>query len=317
MIVGIDIGGTAIKGVLTDKKGDVLSSRQVPTPGKAREIDKAILLLIETLATSASVSKIDIQGIGIGSAGSIDKKKGMIITSPNIPSLKNHPLGKNLEKKTGLRVLLENDATVALVGAWWKGSGSKFRNWIMITLGTGIGGGVVIDNKIYTGQTGNAMEIGHMTIDYNGRECSCGNRGCLERYASATALVERARALLEEYPASSLHERMKDEPLTAKIIHEEAVKKDAAALTALTETAEYLGYGIASLVNIFNPEAIILGGGLSGAHKIIIPIVEKTVTRRCLPGLKENVKLLPVKDQSIIPALGAAKIALDSINGNK
>lgn len=313
MVAGIDIGGTSIKGILSDKNGKVLSFREIPTPQKKADFDQAIAQLVENLATSASVSKIDIEAIGIGSAGQMDRTKGVILTSPNIPALKNHPLAKNIEKITGVRVFLENDATAALVGAWWKGNGNKFRNWVMVTLGTGVGGGAIIDNKIFTGVSGNSMEIGHMTIDYNGRPCSCGNKGCLERYASATALIETVQLHLAEYKESSLHQRIEDAPLTAQMIHEEAQKKDPLALFAMNEIATYLGIGLANVVNILNPEAIILGGGLSEAHKMLIPIIKKVIKERALPGTYEDLMIMPIKDQAQIPALGAIKIALDSL----
>ncbi len=316
MFVGIDIGGTNIKGVLADKSGKILSSKETFTPETAEGILDAACLLIENLATSSSISKIDIKAIGIGAAGSIDRKKGIIITSPNIKVWKKYPLAKNIEKRTGAEVFLENDATVALIGGWWKGHGSKFKNWIMLTLGTGIGGGIIIDNKIYTGQSGSAMEVGHMTIDYNGRECKCGSKGCLEQYASATALVNYVNEHLKDHKRSTIRNRIKDEELSSKMIFEEALNNDELAQNALKEIASYLGIGISNLVNIFNPEAIILGGGLSLAHKIIIPIVKKTVSKRSLAGLKENIKFMPIKDQSIIPALGAVKIAIDSTASN-
>ncbi len=314
MFVGIDIGGTNIKGILTDKSGKILSFRETETPDNSRDIDQAIFNLIENLATSVSVSKIDIEAAGIGAAGTIDRAKGTVIASPNIPSWKNYPLSKNLEKKTGIRIFLENDATVACVGGWWQGNGTKFKNWIMVTLGTGIGGGVVIDNKIYTGQSGSSMEIGHMTINTDGRECSCGNRGCLEQYASASALVRYVKENINKNKNSSLYQYVKDGSVTAKIIHDEALNKDDFAVEAMTDIATYLGVGIANLVNIFNPEAVILGGGLSQAHKMIIPVVKNVVKERALSGLKEKVKYLPIKDQSKIPALGAAKIAIDRYN---
>ena len=317
MFVGIDIGGTFIKGLLADRAGKVLSFKEVATPDSPKKIENEIYSLIETLATSASISKIDISAIGIGSAGSIDRNKGTIISSPNIKGWKKYPLAKNVEKNTGARVFLENDATVALIGGWWKGHGSKFKNWIMLTLGTGIGGGVIIDNKVYTGQTGNSMEVGHMTIDYNGKSCLCGNKGCFEQYASATALVNYANDNLKNYKNSTLHKRIEEtDELSSKIIYEEVQNGDELATLALNEIGKYLGIGISNLVNIFNPEAVILGGGLSQAHKILIPIIKKVINERALPGLKENVRFMPIKDQSMIPALGAVKIAIDSMNSN-
>lgn len=311
MFVGIDIGGTNIKGVLTDRSGKELSFKEIETPKTAREIDESIGGLIETLATSASVSKIDIKAIGIGSPGPIDKEKGAILKAPNIPAFNNHPIVKNIEGLSGAKVYLENDATVALAGAWWKENVSRFRNWIMITLGTGIGGGAIIDNKIYTGQSGNAMEVGHMTIEYNGRECPCGNRGCWERYASGTAMVENAAAHLKKHKGSSLLTRMKQEPLTPLLIFEEAMNRDAAALVILEEYAEFVGIGIANLVNIFNPEAILVGGGVSRAHRFILPVVKQVVNERSLKGFKGHFQLIPVQEPSKVAAFGAARIAID------
>ncbi len=314
MFAGIDIGGTNIKGALVNKSGKLLSFQETTTPASSEEIDKTIYSIIENLATSATVSKIDISAICIGAAGSIDRVKGIVITSPNIPSWKEYPLTKNIEKITGTKTFLENDATVACAGAWWQGNGNRYRNWIMVTLGTGIGGAAVIENRIYTGQSGSSMEIGHMTIESNGRKCLCGNQGCLEQYASATALVSFTRENINKFPESSIHEIINKEPLTAKIIYEEAIKKDPLAENAMKEISGYLGIGIANLVNIFNPEAILFGGGLSQAEKIIIPIVKKVVKQRSLTGLKENIKYLTIKDQSKIAAMGAAKLAIDRYN---
>lgn len=315
MFAGIDIGGTNIKGILTDRSGRELSFREIETLKSAKDIDNSIIRLIEVLATSASVSKIDIKGIGIGTPGPIDKEKGLIIKAPNIPSFNNHPIAKNIESATGSKVFLENDATVALIGAWWKENVSKYRNWIMITLGTGIGGGVVIDNKIYTGQAGNAMEVGHMSIDYNGRECPCGGRGCWERYASAPAMVELARSYLKKNRNSSINPRLEKDELSALIIHEEAVKKDETAIKILEEYATYVGFGLANLINLFNPEAILLGGGASRAHKFILPGAKQVVNDRVLKGFKGKCTIIPVEDPTKVPSFGAAKIAINALNG--
>ncbi len=315
MYIGLDIGGTFIRGVLTDKSGKILSFNEIGTPGTIKEIENGIYNMVEVLSTSATVSKIDIRAIGIGSAGSIDRKKGIIISSTNITCFKNYHIAQNIEKLTGVPVFLENDATIALIGAWWQGNGNRFRNWILITLGTGIGGGVIIDNKVYTGQHGSSMEIGHMTIDYNGRDCGCGGKGCLEQYASARALIELAESSLKKNRKSSLSERKTEGPLTPSVIYEEALKKDETALSVFDEYSHFLGYGIASLINIFNPEAIIIGGGISLAFKLINPKIKKVVKERALKGVWENVQFFPIKDPRTIPSLGAAKIAMDSLHG--
>ncbi len=313
MYIGIDIGGTNIKCVLTDETGKVLSSGDTPTSEKAKNIDKSIIALIEKLSSKAGIDKSRIKAIGIGAAGSIDRKKGMVVTSPNILCWKNYPLAANIEKLSGIKTFLENDATVACAGYWWESHDTKIKTFVMVTLGTGIGGGAVIDGRLFTGQNGSSMEIGHMIIEAEGKECTCGNRGCFERYASASALVEFAEANLKKNKNSNLHNRMKSEKLNAKMIYEEAVKKDELALKSFDYISGYLGAGIVNIINIFNPEAVILGGGLSKAHKILIPAVKKIVAERALKGMKENVKFLAVKDQAIIPALVAAKTAMDRL----
>jgi glucokinase len=314
MFAGIDIGGTTIKGILTDQSGKELSFRRVDTAKSADTIDASIAALVENLATSASVSKIDIKAIGIGCPGPIDRDRGLILSAPNIPSFRNHPIVKNMEAMTGAKVFLENDATVALIGAWWKENVGKYRNWVMITLGTGIGGGLIVDGKVYAGQSGNAMEVGHMTIEHDGRDCPCGNRGCWERYASATALVELARQMLKKHRGSSLAKRAKQEDLTAAMVHEEALNRDVASLAILDEYSKYVGIGIANLVSIFNPEAVLIGGGVSQAHKLIFPAIRQTVNDRVLKGFKDRFQLIPVQDPGKLPSFGAVKIAIDSMN---
>ncbi len=311
MFIGLDIGGTNIKALLTDRSGNILNYRKILTGKNAKTTEENITKVIDVLVSQQELRMNDIRAIGIGAAGTINSEKGVVITSPNIPYWKNYPIGRIIQKKTGTAVILENDATAAVVGEWWKGNGRKYRNWIMLTLGTGIGGGAIIDNNIYTGKSGSSMEFGHTTIDYRGKRCSCGNRGCLEQYASASAAVRLARRDLKKFPASSIRERIKTEKLTAKLIYEEAIQGDVFANRVFQRVATYLGYGIVNLVNIFDPEAVILAGGLSRAHKLIIPVVRDVVRARALPGLKENIRYLVIKDEEKSPALGAAKLAMD------
>jgi len=313
MYIGIDIGGTGIKGVLTDKNGKIICSGDTPTPESSKKIDKSIIALIDNLISESKTDKNRIEAIGIGAAGSIDRRKGIVISSPNILCWKKNPLAANIEKISGIKTFLENDGTVACAGFWWENEGKNFKTFIMVTLGTGIGGGAVIDGKLFTGQNGSSLEIGHMTVDVNGKKCTCGNRGCLEQYGSATALVKYTNLNLKKYKNSSIHKRLEKEKLTAKIIYEEAEKKDELAVKSFEYISFYLGAGIANLINIFNPEAIVLGGGLSKSSKIIIPYIKKIVNERAMTGMKERVKILAVKDQAIIPALGAAKTAMDRL----
>jgi len=313
MFAGFDIGGTNIKAVITDETGKILKYRDTATPATADEIDNTLAEMIVTLTSSASVSIKHIKAIGIGAPGTINRNKGIVITSPNIPAWKNYPICRNVQKLTEIKVYLENDATAACAGVWWHNIKNKYSNWIMLTLGTGIGGGAVIDGRLFTGQTGSSMEVGHMSLDPHGPLCPCGNRGCFELYSSATALVKYVSSKLKSRPSSSLH-ALKKSGITAKKIYEEALKGDPLAVEAIDYTATYLGIGISNLINIFNPEAVVIGGGLSQAGKLLFPKMKEIIKERAMKGLKENVKIIAVKEQSMIAALGAAKIARDRYN---
>ncbi|MCL2154108.1 MAG: ROK family protein [Leptospirales bacterium] len=314
MFIGIDIGGTNIKSVLADENGNILQTCDIATAKTPKLINEGIVSLIDKLTFDAGIDRGEIEAVGIGAAGSIDRKRGVIISSPNIPCWNNYPLVARLEKILSMRVFLENDATVACAGFWFQDRKNIYKTFVMVTLGTGIGAGAVIDARLFTGQNGSSLEIGHMSIDINGKECICGNRGCLEKYASATALVDYTKTHLKKYKNSSLHKRIKNEELTAKIIYEEALQQDELSVKSFEYISFHLGAGIANIINIFNPEAVIIGGGLSGAHKLIIPTVKRIVSERAMKGMKEKVKIFAVKNQSTIPALGAAKIAMDRLN---
>ncbi len=183
----------------------------------------------------------------------------------------------------------------------------------MLTLGTGIGGGAVIDGVPYTGHAGSAMEFGHTTIDYNGLLCKCGRKGCLECYGSATAVVNFTKSHISMYPDSTIINRTKHETLTAQLVFEEAQKGDALALYIFNLIGQYLGIGIANLVNIFNPEAVILGGGLSNAHKFFMPQIIQGVQTMALAGMKEDIHYCVTSYGDYIAAIGAAKYALDNL----
>lgn len=317
MFAGIDIGGTGIKGVITDENASIITSGDTPTPLTAGEIDIAIARLIESMARNSGIQLNKLKAAGIGAAGSINNRKGIVIHSPNIPAWNNYPLAEKIESITGVSVILENDATVATAGAWLQDNIKGYSNWVMLTLGTGIGGGAVIDNRIYTGQSGSSLEVGHMTIDLNGRECPCGNRGCLERYASATALVATTKEHLKHFPDSSLNKRLINEKLTSKMIYEEAMTKDALALKSINEISTYLGYGVVNIINIFNPEAVVFGGGLSQAHRLIFPVVKTIVKKHAMKGMKEHVKYIHLRRQSRMSAMGAARMAIEHLKSGE
>ncbi len=308
MYIGIDIGGSHIKGIVTDSTGKELAFQEIVTPATAKDLENDIYKLVEALTTTASISKIDIKAMGIGSPGIIDKNKGVIVQCANLPFIEKYPIVKKFEKKMGIKTVLEKDSTVALIGGWWKGHGSKFSNWVLVTIGTGIGGGIIIDDKIYSGANGNAMEIGHMIIDCKGRTCTCGNKGCWEEYASSRALIRYAHELYKNEKKSILADDIKNNSLTAKAVYSALLKDDQLAKSAFKEFIYYISIGIQNLITIFNPEAISLGGGLSESQNILIPEINAYISACTL----QKVKILPLKAPKVIPSLGAARVAMDA-----
>lgn len=313
MFIGIDIGGTGIKGVLADKGGVIFATGRTPTPKTAKEINQSIDKLARHLAQDADVPFSKIKGIGIGSAGSIDSDKGKVITSPNIPAWRNYPLAKEVEKLTGKKTFIENDATVAVLGELWMGRGSKYKNWFMLTLGTGIGGGAIVEGQLLRGRNGVAAEFGHIPVDHKGKPCGCGSTGCFEQYASATALIALANELTAKYPSSKVTEYAKSRPLNAKVVCDEYKNGDALAKEAVDTVAYYLGVGIAALANVFNPEAVIIGGGISRDLPLFLPGIRKEIDRRAVKGIREKIAICAVKHEDKGPALGAIRNAIDRL----
>jgi len=312
LYIGIDCGGTFIKGIITDTSGKQYGFSRVRTGSTPDEIDESIWSLVRDLSLSAGIKPDELGGIGIGSAGPIDREQGMILKAPNIPALNSHPIASRLAARARVRVVLENDATAALVGTKWIECGERYRDWIMITLGTGIGGGAVIDGKVYLGRDGNAMEVGHMSIDMNGRPCPCGSRGCWERYASGTAMTAMAREAGARHPDSTLGS-MEDGAITPQRVCELAENGDEIAAALIEEYSTYLGIGLANLANILAPEAIYIGGGLSLSWRLFSSRVSTLIEERVLPGIKEKLTITAVGNPNTIACFGAAKIVMDIV----
>ncbi len=313
MYIGLDIGGTTIKGILTDKSGKILKTGKINTEKTAETILNSITEFCNDLANSNKIKISKIDAIGIGVAGAIDTKKGKIIVSPNIHALDNYSLASKINQKLKVPVFIENDANVALLGEAWLGNGRKYQNWIMLTLGTGVGGGAIIDGKVLRGRDGFAAEFGHITIYPDGNPCGCGNKGCLETYASATALVNYATKVLHNNKNSSAYKKSAVEGISSKFIYDEAKNGDKLCNEIIKEVGKNLGIGVANLINIFNPEAVIFAGGLSRAIDLLLPEIKNEVEKRAMKGLKDKIKYHIVKHEDKGPALGAIKNAIDQL----
>ncbi|MBN2058449.1 MAG: ROK family protein [Candidatus Saganbacteria bacterium] len=290
MIIGIDLGGTKIAGVLTTPSGKVLMDVQIPTEankGKKHVIDN-IKKAIHTLKES---KKVKLKAIGIGAPGPILYEKGIVVEAPNLPGWHNVNLKRILEKAFRVPVFVDNDANCAALAEAWFGAGKFAKHFIYITVSTGIGGGIIIDKKLYRGITGSAGEFGHMTIDPQGPRCNCGSNGHLEALASGTA-IKRVTGL------------------DAIGAHLAAHQGDKAARAALKDAAHYLAIGLANLTNIFNPELIIVGGGLSNMWQDLIVPAKKEFRRYSLTLPAKSVRIVRAKLKSNAGMLGAAALCL-------
>jgi len=281
-IIGIDIGGTNLRAALISGRGEVV--------GKIKETSK--VNVNESLQKAVeSLFSDNVAGIGIGVAGLVDKNEGVVLCSPNLHEIEGVKLKESLNRQFRVSVLVENDANTAAFGEKWIGAGREFDSFVLLTLGTGIGSGI-----IYKGQlAGCAAEIGHMSINADGEKCPCGNYGCLELYAAANAIHAKAVAALEHGNESLLRECCQGNiyKITAEDVYKHALEGDNLSREALKEAGRYLGIGFANIINIISPEAIILTGGLVGAWNIYVQEAIKEASKRSFKALFDKTQIIP------------------------
>ncbi|NIM20405.1 MAG: ROK family protein [Candidatus Latescibacteria bacterium] len=310
--LGIDIGGTNIKIAAVEPSGRVLTRGIIETPagkGPTAAFDR-----IRRAVPTLFGDQWRVAAAGVGCAGLVDSRKGRLLTSPNLPAWNQTPLRRIAVKALGVQTYVENDANAAAYGEYKCGAGEGYENVICITLGTGVGGGIVSGGKLLKGASDFAGEIGHMSISVEGPLCKCGNRGCLEAYIGKNALVRSAREKLKFKKGKvlgNLSERGKRE-LTPRMIFQAARQGDRVAKEVLNEAADYLGSALASLVNIFNPEIIAIGGGISGAFDLMKPRIEKKVRSRAFDAPAAMVRITKAVLGNDASTVGAALIAKES-----
>lgn len=303
-VIGVDLGGTNLRSALLTDAGDVLERDKQPT-GVADGHAAVVLRLVEHVQRhreSARKRGLDTIAVGVGAPGVILADSGIVVKSPNFPDWNDLPLKAELEKALGIPVCIENDANAAALGEHWRGAGGSVRSMILLTLGTGVGGGIILDGRIWRGADGMAGEIGHMTIVPDGRICGCGNRGCLEMYASSRGIVmsyQEARQGGAEAAARA----------TSEMIYAAAGKGEERALRVMESMGGYLGIGIANLINIFNPEMVVIGGGVKDAWPLFIEATRREVKRRAFAYPAGRTKIVPSRlgdDAGIVGAAAAA-----------
>jgi glucokinase len=247
----------------------------------------------------------DVAGVGVGSPGTIDLEAGVVTFSPNLPGWHDVPLRRMIEDELGLSCALENDANAAALGEAWQGAGREADSLVLLTLGTGIGGGIVADGHVWHGSRGVAGEIGHMCINPDGPECGCGNRGCLEAYASATAMVRRLREAIEAGARTALFER--NDELTARSIHEAALAGDETARRNIAQTGRYLGVGVSNILHCLNPQVVAFSGGVTAAGAMLMDPLREEVDWRTMEHNRRGVRICFAELPDEAGIIGAAR----------
>lgn len=308
LTIGIDLGGTNTRAGLVTASGEIVGRARQPTRlhlGAEGVVD-GIAECAAAAARDGGISLAEVQGIGVGAPGPLDPFEGVIISPENLQCMHGVRLKDRLEVLLGLGVVVDNDANLAAYGEQWLGAGRGVDHFLCVTLGTGVGGGWISEGRVMHGFNGNAAEVGHITVDHNGPRCPCGNFGCLEMYASATAMVRRTLERLEgEKPETSL----KAEGLTTQVIFEAAEAGDDFAMQMFEETGFFLGVGLVSLVNVLNVDRVALTGGLAQAGDWIFDPVMRTFWDRGTVGVKEHVQIVSAELGDDAGILGAARHA--------
>ncbi|HYT28495.1 MAG TPA: ROK family protein [Ktedonobacteraceae bacterium] len=312
--LGIDLGGTKTLAAVVDiSTGEVVASARKRTRAeKGQEFVAQRILDLSTQAIAdAKLLNGGIVAVGVGAAGQIDRKAGVVVDAPNL-GVKDMDLGALLGKQFGKSVAVGNDVEVAALGEYIYGSGQGYRTFVCVFVGTGIGSGIVQNGRMYTGLTGTAGEVGHMTVDAGGRICGCGSRGCLEAYASRTAITKAIMAEIHHGRSSILAEDVQfqlkegETIIRSGLLASAIAHNDALAIEIVTEAADYLGYGLASVMNFYNPDCIILGGGVIEAIDLLF---ERAVHRARITALSapaSKTKIIRAKLGDFSGVVGAA-----------
>lgn len=310
--VGIDLGGTNIKAGLVDSIGKIVLKKSIETcaeQGYKRVIERMAGLVLELVRTMGE----EVKGVGIGTPGLVDAERGVVIELPNLKGWTNVPVCGEIRKLTGYRCFLGNDANNMAFGESTVGAAKGKRNIVCITLGTGVGGGIIIDGKVYQGSTGVAGEVGHTIIDMNGPECNCGGRGCLERYVGNKYISEYAVKVVKKFRGKS---KIVDAAggdvnrITPEAVYRAAKAGDMTAKKILRDIGRLIGIGLVSVVNILNPEMVVIGGGVANAGELLFRGVRDGLMERGMKGIVKSVRVVKAKLGNDAGIIGSAMLAM-------
>jgi glucokinase len=316
MAIGVDVGGTNVRLALVRFTGEVLKRMRLKSNAHLgpEALVSRLGEAIDNLAALAEGFNGTAAAVGIGVAGNVAPTTGVVVVSPNLPGWRNIELKRLLEERLGLTVVVENDANVMAVGEKWRGAGMDFSHFLCLTLGTGVGGGLILNGKLWRGYWGSGGEVGHMILDPDGDECSCGNRGCLESFASASAVCRKALSALRGGRPSLLAEYLpRPKDLSARLVAEAACRGDGLALAVFEEVGRSLAVAIGNIMNLLGLEAFLIGGGVSASWDLFYPSLQQELNRVCKLFPPEMFQVLRTRLGEDGGVLGAARIAFDAV----
>ncbi|HEY8185835.1 MAG TPA: ROK family protein [Pyrinomonadaceae bacterium] len=308
-VFAADLGGTHLRVATVDRNGKMYCRQMQPTPQaeKPNDIVRALIDAVRKCESKTRAQGGELSAVSVVVPGSVNVAEGVVVKAPNVSCLDGFRLRAALESELEWPVILENDANAAAIGEMWQGAGRGYRTLICVTLGTGVGGGIILDGKLWRGADGSAAEIGHIGVDpFAGVACMCGSRGCLEVYASATAIVRMTREARPRYPNSILHNT---EDLTSAKIYQAGKEGDELAIEVFRRMGVYLGIGLASLINVLNPEIVVIGGGLSNGWELFEKHMHQQVVERAFPIPARRVRIVRAQCGDDAGLLGAARLA--------
>ena len=314
--IGVDLGGTNIAAGIVDKNGEIICEKSVRTnlPKPEAELENDIFLLCKSLCEENGYDLAkDIICVGIGTPGSVDGKRGIVWSNVNF-GYENWKIKENLEKLFGLSVYVENDANAAIIAEVMAGNAKGCNNALIITLGTGVGGGAFLNGEIYAGSNYAGLEVGHIVIEKDGRLCNCGRKGCFERYAAASALTRDTQAAMKEHPESALWKICPDiEKVNAKTAFDGQKQGDKVATDVVNTYIEYLACGLVNLINIFQPEVVCLGGGVSNERQYLLDLLQPHIDREDFArNARERTKIVIAKFRNDAGIIGAAMVGVNN-----
>ena len=310
--VGIDLGGTNTKIGLVDEAGNIIFATIVKTDsmeGFEKTVERLSKILLEQVKGSNINFEADVKGVGIGVPGPVVNER-IVKFWANFPWPKEADLAGEFEKHLNKQVKVDNDVNVITLGEMWKGAAQGYKNVLGLAIGTGIGGGIIVDGKLVSGKNGGGGEVGHIKVEKNGKLCGCGQDGCWEAYASATGLIREAQSRLAVNKTNKLYERVKGREIEAKDIFDVAKEGDEFALKLVDYEAEYVALGMGNLLNILDPEIIVVGGGVALAGDILFNAINEKLKQYSLPSCLENLKIVQAQLGNDAGILGAAYLGM-------